>query len=147
MNLISSVVFISQNDQFPVFAPHTSTGCGQSLSSSNPPRPPPPLRGGGRQGWNCLSGDNWQNCRSLDKSRAPVRRSIGSVWSWSKPPANQTRCMSLSPTQWPHTGSSSYSAWRCPGWRLTPICRRPANTRNTDSESMTSQRFPNFWAS
>ena len=55
----------------------------------------------------------WENSHGLDESSAPVRRLIGSGWSWFMPPAIQARCASLSPTQWPHTGSSSYSALQC----------------------------------
>jgi hypothetical protein len=65
------------------------------------PYPRPPLRGGCGQGRNYLAGDNWQNCRSLDESIAPVRSLIGSGWSWFMPPAIRMRCVPLSPAQWP----------------------------------------------
>jgi len=73
--------------------------------------PPCPRAERGGMAGNCLAGDNWQNCRSLDEAMIPVRRLFGSGWSWFKPSAIQMRCVSLSPTQWPPP----------PGVRLTPL--------------------------
>ena len=84
---------------------------GYRRSSSNPALPPPAAARRVGQGRNYLAGDNWQNCRSLDESIAPVRRLIGSVWSWFMPPAIRMRCVPLSPAQWPPPQ----------GVRLTPL--------------------------
>ena len=131
----------SSTSKFHLFRFHIF-GSRQS-SSSKQSRPPRRCARGVGSGTTLL-GDNWQYCRSLDDASDPDRSLFASGWRWFRPTAIQMRCGSLSPIQWPHTGSSSYSASRCPRQRLFPIDRRPSITQKIDLESMTSQGPPNF---
>ena len=115
---------------------------GHSSSSSNP-AVAPALRAGPPAG-NRFPGDNWQHCRSLGGRYDPVPPRLRPVWAGLSRRGTKDGVRRYLQRRGRSNRRSSYSASRCPRRRLPPICRRPANTRKIDSESMTSQRPPNF---